>query len=236
MQNAYEQALNHNKFLSWVHSLRYKKILQVFAKLATEITDRPIRVLEIGAAHAPLFAALNQRFNIEYGAIESYPPFVEEARAKYGHLPNFSIVLSSAVAASAYQFAKPDIVVSLETLEHIPANEVEIILEHIAKLSPPLFVCSVPVEVGPAVWFKNMTSWLLRYTRHQHYTWRETLWAGLYRLDKLPPHTIAHKGFDWRRLTAAIRQQMQIQNIETMPFKFMPAALSNSLFITVKPR
>lgn len=236
-QNDYEQQLNFNKFLSWIHSLRYKRIIYVMTQLQAEITNRPIRILELGSAHAKLFEVLHPRFNIEYGAIEAYQPFVAEAKARYGHHSNFSILHGSAADPSSYQhFANPDIIVSLETLEHIPAHKVEIIIEQAASLQPRLFVCSVPVEVGPAVWFKNLTSLLLRYTRHHHYTWLETFWAGLYQLDKLPPHTTAHKGFDWRRLTTTIRRRMQINRIDTLPFNLMPAALSNSVFIVASSK
>ncbi len=231
----YEKQQNFNALLTWIHSLRYKAILNFFKKLP--IIDRPIRVLEIGCAHAKLFEVLNQQFNIDYSAIELNTPFYEEARKRYGHFPNFSVINASASDSSSYQhFPKPDIVIALETLEHIPEKEVVRIIEHIAALSPEHFVCSVPVEVGPAIWFKNLTSFLVGYHRHKTYTWRETFWAGLYQLDKLPPHGTCHKGFDWRWLAATIRQNMQITRTLKFPFNFLPGGLANSVFISARPR
>lgn len=46
----------------------------------------------------------------------------------------------------------------------------------------------MPVEIGPAVWFKKIASMVTGYMRHTEYTWIETFWAGLGKLDKLPTH------------------------------------------------
>jgi hypothetical protein len=36
----------------WLHSFRYRTILEIFTELKQQIPDRPIRVLELGAATA----------------------------------------------------------------------------------------------------------------------------------------------------------------------------------------
>jgi Methyltransferase domain len=152
--------------------------------------------VEIGCAHAKLFSLLNERFEIDYTGIEIDPVFVDTAQSRYGNNMNFRVVLDSAVNALPHM-TNADIVIAFETLEHIPEHEVVRITEAVASARPKLFVCSVPVEIGPAVWLKNVGSLLTGY--HTEYRWRETCWAGLYRLDRLPPHATDHKGFGWRR-------------------------------------
>lgn len=228
-QTEYEKMLNFNVVLSWVHSLRYREAIKVLKKIG----NKKIRVLEIGCAHAQLFEVLNKQLDIEYYAIEPNNAFYHEALKRYGNEPNFYIINRNAAEQDCYKsFPKPDVVICLETLEHVQQEEVEKILSAIAASGAALFVCSVPVEVGPAVLLKNLASFFFRYHRHKHYTWQETFWASIYRLDKLPPHNGQHKSFDWRALVSRIRETMLMTDVKYLPLKILSAALANSIFIT----
>lgn len=231
---AYEKSQSFNKLTAWLHSHRYKHILRVFDELTQSITDRPIRVVEIGCGYAKLFSLLNDRYTIQYTGIDLKESRVTVARERFQSHSNFEIIQDSA-EKQLDQLSDIDIVVALETLEHIPEHIVVRIVEGVARLKPRLFICSVPVEVGPAVWVKNYGSPLMGYQRTK-YTWRETFWAGLWRIDKLPPHGTNHKGFDWRWLAQTIRHNMNIREMRKLPFGFFPAALSTNVFFIVEPR
>lgn len=209
--------------------------MAVFRTATREAGDRPVNVVDIGCAHAKLFSVLNERFNIDYTGIEINSDFVEMARSRYAHNPNFRVMHDS-VANALENLKRADIVVALETLEHIPEHDVVRIIEAVAAANPRLFVCSVPVEIGPAVWLKNVGSLITGYVRHKEYSWPETFWAGLYQLDKLPPHGTGHKGFDWRWLAQTIRHNFQIREIRKLPFRMLPAAVAFSVFILAEPR
>lgn len=234
-ETEYERNQKFNFVVSWLHSLRYISALGIFRDLSRSNNAAQMRVVEIGCAHAKLFSLLDEQFQINYTGIETDPACVDVARSRYGHKSNFSVVHASAATALC-QISDIDIIVALETLEHIPEHDVVRIVEAVAAARPRLFVCSFPVEVGPAVWLKNIGSWLCGYSRHKEYRWAETLWAGLYRLDKLPPHAIGHKGFDWRWLAQTIRHNMRIIQLRKFPLRFLPAALGTSIFIVAEPR
>mgnify|MGYP004181272689 CR=1 FL=1 len=59
---------------------------------------------------------------------------------------------------------------------------------------------NVPNEIGPAVLIKNIGSFLMGYLRYKEYSFMETIYASLYKIDKFKPHYDGHKGFDWRVL------------------------------------
>ncbi len=221
--------------VAWLHSFRYKHIVALLGRMDREAQGRPIKVVDIGCAHAKLFAILNEPFNIDYTGIDNDADLTEVGKCRYGHQPNFRVVTDS-VQNALDCLGNADILVALETLEHIPEHEVVWIIEAAAAAQPKLFVCSVPVEIGPAIWLKNVGSLLTGYMRHKEYRWSETFWAGLYQLDKLPPHGTGHKGFDWRWLAQTIRHNMEITKISKLPFGFLPAALAFSVFIVAKPR
>jgi len=234
-ETQYEKDQRFNWLVFWLHSFRYRAALSVLAPIARHKAGRKLRVVEIGCAHARLYSVLDGSFDIDYTGIEIDPLFVQTARFRHGGKPNFMLIHESATTALS-RIENPDVIFALETLEHIPEPEVVRIVETIAALRPQLFVCSVPIEIGPAVWLKNIGSFLTGYMRHREYSWRETFWAGLYRLDKLPPHTITHKGFDWRWLAQVIRRHMRVVEIRKFPLGFLPAAFAFTAFLVAEPR
>lgn len=192
-------------------------------------------MVEIGCAHAKLYLLLNAKFKIHYIGIEPNEVFVNVAKERYQNHSNFKIIQSTA-EKELNKINDVDIVVALETFEHIPEHFVVRIVEEVAKIQPKLLICSVPVEIGPAIWFKNIGSFITRYIRHKEYTWAETFWAGFGKLDKLPPHGTGHKGFDWRWLAQTIRHNMQIKEMKKFPLNFLPAGLSTSVFFIAESR
>jgi SAM-dependent methyltransferase len=232
----FERMHGYNRLTAWLHSFRYQAVLREVEAFQSKIGERPVRVLDIGCAHARLFPMLNKRNRIDYVGIELSDEFASIAEERFGRYDNFRIVRGSATDKDILMSNNADIVIALESLEHIPENEVVRIIECIAEMKPFLFVCSVPIEIGPAIWLKNVGSFVCGYTRHHEYTWLETFRAGLYQLDKLPPHGIRHKGFDWRWLAQTIRQNFHIRETLRFPISLLPASLSTTVFFVAEPR
>lgn len=235
METEYEKHQKFNMLVSWLHSYRYRHIVNVFDTFSQDNSDSPIKVVDIGCAHAKLFSVLKSRFTIDYIGVEPYDEFARAARERYQGHTNFTIIQNS-IESQIPSLGEVDIVVALETMEHIRESSVVRIIEKIAAMRPKLFVCSVPVEIGPAIWLKNVGSWMTGYLRHREYTWAETFWAGLGQLDRLPPHDTGHKGFDWRWLAQTLRHNLEIKEIRRFPMGFLPACLSTSVFFVTEPR
>ncbi len=232
--DSYEQNQHHNLVTQWLHSHRFSNAIDVVGDFAADRSS-PLKLVEIGCAHGRLFGFLDRLFPVDYTGIDLNAGFLETARVRYGTRPNFRVLQGSALDRLD-DVDKPDVVVALETLEHIPAPVSFRIVEKIAALRPNLFLCSVPIEVGPSIVLKNTGSAALGYVRHRSYSWRETYWAGTYQLHKLPPHATGHKGFDWRWLAHTVRCHFRIREIRTLPFNFMPTLLSTSVFMVAEPR
>jgi SAM-dependent methyltransferase len=236
VQTEYEELQSYNFLTTWLHSVRYQNILRVVKGIADSRTSsEPIRILDIGCGPGKLYGLLDRSFPIDYLGCEIFDEFVEVARSRYGGRPNFKIT-SQSITSGDVSLEDYDIIAALETLEHIPEPDVVKLIQSIAQARPKVFICSVPVEVGPALWLKNVGSWLCRYPRYKEYTWGQTFWGGLYRLDKLPPHQISHIGFDWRWLAKAIQDKMKIREFRRFPLNQLPAGLSSSVFMVVEPR
>lgn len=230
----YERNQDFSVLTRWLHSYRFRHTLDVLDGFSRAHSG-PINLLEIGCAQAKLFGLLNPIFPLDYTGIEINSNFVAAARAKHAGLDNFRVIEQDALSALD-GMKSPDIVIALETLEHIPAPVTFRIVEKVAQLRPKLFVCSVPVEIGPSLALKNIGSALTGYVRHRSYGWRQTFWASTYQLHRLPPHSTAHNGFDWRWLAHTIRCHFQIREIRRFPLGFLPTAVSSSVFMIAEPR
>lgn len=232
---AYERNQARNRLFAWLHGLRFRHALRVIDAAAAALEGRPVRVVDIGCGQARLFSLLEGRVPVTYTGIELRADFVAAATARHGESPGFAIRRGRAADLLA-DTAPADVVVALETLEHMSAEEAARTLDAVAAIAPRRFVCSVPVEVGPIVWIKNAGSLMTGYVRHQEYRWRDTFWAGLGRLDRVPPHARGHRGFDWRRLTEQIEPRFRMRAVRRFPFTWLPAGLATSVFIDAEPR
>jgi SAM-dependent methyltransferase len=208
-QTYYEKNQNFNPLVSYLHNIRYKYLIELFDHFQILNPNKEINIVDIGCAHGKVFGLLNKRYKINYLGIELNQEFAEMAKSRYGQERNFRIINDS-IENHYSELKNTDFIISLETLEHIPEHVVVRLIEQIAIANPKYFVCSVPNEVGPIVWIKNVGSLLMGYMRHTEYKWSETLYAGLYQLDKIETHSTGHKGFDWRWLAQTIRHNRKI--------------------------
>lgn len=227
-QTYYEKNQSFNPLVAWLHSIRYKYLMELFDQVESENPAKQIRVVDIGCAHAKSFGLLNKRYNINYVGIELDSHFAETAKSRYETHSNFRIINDS-IENHYAELENVDFIMALETLEHIPEHIVVRLVETIAIANPKYFVCSVPNEVGPIVWIKNIGSLLMGYMRHTEYKWCETLYAGIYQLEKVQTHGTGHKGFDWRWLAQTIRHNRKITKIMSSPFRWLPKTFSVSI-------
>lgn len=231
----YEAVQNYNRLTNFLHMARYRKLIQVLGRLKRDVGDRRIRILDIGCGPGSAVGHIVNRFDIEYLGIDYDPIFIQAAQEKYGAFDNCRFIVGDATDVEHYRANEADIVIALETLEHLPLNRAAQVVEHVcAIVKPRLFLVTVPVEVGPAVWIKNWGSAMMGYDR-QSGGFRETFWAGLYQLDRVPAHHTSHQGFDWHCLAQLIRVNAPIRQTGGLPFSFLPRSFSPNVYFLAEP-
>lgn len=234
-ETTYEAIQNYNWLTRFLHGGRYRKLIEVLEGLAREIDNRRIRILDIGCGPGSAVGHILAKFDVDYVGVDYDPIFIDAAKARYGHLDNCRFIVGDATDEALYHSIDADIVIALETLEHIPLNLTMRIVEHVCGIvRPRIFLVTVPVEVGPAVWIKNWGSALMGYDR-QSGGFRETFWAGLYQLDRVPPHRVSHQGFDWRCLAQMIRVNAPMREVGGLPFSFVPTMFSPNVVLIAEP-
>ncbi len=224
----YEERQSFNALVRFLHSVRFKTLEVVASSLKPAYAPR-LRVLDIGCGPASAYPVLTRlRRDIEYVGVELREDFCALARERYGGEDGFEIH-QAGIGGRLDLIDRCDLILGLESFEHILEPEVERVAEAIGRADFQKMLITVPNELGPAIVLKNVGSLLMGYMRHKEYRWRDTYHAAIYAMDKLPPHTNEHIGFDWRWLARVLRQNVEIARITTSPWPWVPRAISPSI-------
>tara|TARA_Y100001958_G_C21076650_1_gene434345 strand:- start:128 stop:853 length:726 start_codon:yes stop_codon:yes gene_type:complete len=230
--NQYLDNQNFNIINKYLHNIRYKYLFEI-TDIYQRSVKRKLKILDIGCGDAHVFDVLNNSFDIDYIGIDKSPRFIEHLELKKQNYDNFKYI-SDIAHNHKDQFYWADMIISLETLEHVPDDHLESLISEIGKAKPDIFLSSVPNEVGPILWLKNLYSYLVNYDRHIEYTFKDTFFSGLGLFHFVRKHTAGHRGFDWRNLHTIINKHYTVSNVLTSPYKFMPTFASPSIFFLCK--
>lgn len=229
-KNSYEKIQDTNAITRMFHKTRYRNLVKLVKKF-----DGPVKIVDIGAGTARAFEALNDTFDIDYVGIEMREDFCIVANSRYENHSNYRMICDS-VEHHYEEFYGADMIIALETMEHIPEHLVVRVIEAIANAKPTTCYITVPNEIGLAIAIKNVGSALIGYSRWKEYEWSETFWASLCHLDRVGLHGTDHKGFDWRWLAQTIRHNMKIIRITKSPFQWVPRSISPSIGFVIESR
>jgi hypothetical protein len=128
---------------------------------------------------------------------------------------------------------KATLVISLETLEHVPPAVLPGYLDRFQKLADGYVVVSVPNEKGPVFFVK----WVLKslfYPGRETYTFREVLAAT--RGDMAHVARDEHKGFDWEVLRDQLAARFELVKIEGVQFPWLPPFLNVQIGMVFRSR
>jgi SAM-dependent methyltransferase len=227
----YEKHQDFNKITRFLHRFRNRHVVGLSRSLYAEV-NRPIRVMDLGCSTGRTYDALNAACPISYVGIDLNARSVAVAHARHANASNAVFSVMDATNLANFKRDSFDIVIALETLEHIPERDVVRIVENVCGIvRPRLFVVSVPVEIGAALWIKTIGSKLMGYRRGSHYTLSEALWAGLYNLNRVPTHTTKHVGFNWYWLEQTIRHNAVMIETRSLPFRWLPKFVTPTVMI-----
>ena len=230
----YEDIQNFNFITKFLHRTRFRNLEILIIKASKEKKEK-LKIVDIGCGDSSAYAVIKALdINFDYIGIELRKDFCDIANKKYNQYQNFKIIQGS-VENHFEIFSDADVIIGLESFEHIPSWLVVRTIEAISKSSFMYLYLTVPNEVGPAILVKNVGSALMGYERHLEYEWRETFFASIYDLDRVERHGTGHKGFDWRWLAQTLRQNTTILKKTSSPANFIPKFISPSIgFICVK--
>lgn len=233
----YDSNQGFNRITRFLHSFRHDIVAEYVAEMAAVVGDRPVRILDVGCATGKTYSILDAGpHRVDYTGFDYNSDYINAANVRYGSKENARFIHANAADPNMYTPDSADMVISLETMEHIPERDVVRAIENICHIvKPRLFVASVPVELGPIIWIKMLGSKAMGYKRTP-YSFSQALNAGLYRLNKLPAHQTSHRGFNWFWLEQTIRHNAPIRESRSLPFRWIPKPFTPTVMFVSEPR
>lgn len=225
----YEQIQNKNFVTRFLHSFRYKE-LQRFTK--QEFGGKSVRVLDLGCGPGGAFPALREVIDVsEYVGVDVMADFIQVANDR--HQDERATFKLADITEDNFDFSGFDLIIALETFEHIVEGKLVRVIERIAKSDAHRVACSVPVEIGPAVAIKNYGSRLMGYNRRSG-SFIETLFAATYQLNRVPTHDNGHTGFNWYWLEQTLRHNLEIIESRSLPYAWVPKPFAPTVLFKCK--
>ena len=227
IKNYFDKTVNFNSITRFLHQRKYDLTKQV---IKNDFGNNKLKILDIGCGTATMFGFLkNEAINFHYTGIEPQKELYSVAENHYSTETNFNLIKNK-IEIYLDKLDDYDLILAMDTLEHIPLNSINKIIENISNLSGKKFLINVPNEVGPILAIKNLGSYIMRYPRFKEYDFFENIYASTYNIDKISHHIDAHKGFDWRHLLYTLNYYYD-DNVEVKTlFPLLPKTLSPSVF------
>jgi 2-polyprenyl-3-methyl-5-hydroxy-6-metoxy-1,4-benzoquinol methylase len=159
---------------------------------------------------------------------------LDTARVNRAQQKQFSFIESKTVADFDPPKKHFDFAICLETLEHLPEEQLHQYLQKFQQATNHLFFVTVPVELGLMALMKYQYKKIFLAVDEPYSTtelWY-MLWANLQKVKRVP---LGHKGFDYRKLKKIVQQYFHIEKETTIPFSKLPAVLNSSCAWVLRP-
>jgi hypothetical protein len=191
-------------------------------KFAARIVNKgPYKtVFELGCFDARSLAYLEKLPSAYVGADAGWEGGLTSARASW---PQYEF--HEARKASDLAFLRQrrfDVSICLETLEHIPPEDVDDYLSLLATITTDVLVVTVPIEFGPVFLAKHLAKRMSRKLSGEEdrsYSLSEIMFATLGMTSRV--RRGEHKGFDYRWLRKKLEQFFIVRELQGTPFRLL---------------
>lgn len=159
----------------------------------------------------------------------------EDAAKDWKDKPQYHFVLSEHPTSFNAEQLKFNLSISMETLEHLPANVLPAYISKLHAATKEYGFFSFPNERGMVFLMKYYFKKIF-ISQREPYTKGEIWNAFIGRMDKVERNETGHKGFDYKNLIRKLEQHFEIVELKGIPFSYLPASLSFTLGVIVKPK
>ena len=143
----YERDQDLNFITKFLHNNRNKNLISFMDEVVSQSNNKTIKILDIGPGLAKTFELLDARYDINYLGVElDATNYASIATKRYGNKDNFKIIIDS-IEKHYDKFSEQDLIIGLETFEHIPESLVVRIIEAINESKVRYFYATVPNEI-----------------------------------------------------------------------------------------
>ena len=230
-QNYNDRLFSGHGFRSWLHSSRYlwlsNKLKQHSIKYST--------VIELGCYDGKSINYLPYPPEKYEGYDANWEDGLEIFKTQWANKQNYQAHLSNSVDDFNSENQKFDLVICMETLEHLPRKDILFYLEKLSDSCDGYVIITVPNEIGLLFFVKYVSKLILgiyNKEKNQKHTLLEFIYQTLGMSQKVEQND--HKGFNYKNLTVNIADYFEILVIEGTQFPLLPLFASANIGIVCK--
>jgi len=217
-----ERLFNGKSFRSKLHFARYHWVNTWIEKWNLSSYN----MLELGCYDGKTIDFLDNKPSSYSGYDANWEGGLDLAKNKWKNKPEYTFHTCSAPTDFSPDETMYDISVCLETLEHIPAADLEAYVKQLSLKTKKYCLVSVSNEKGPVLFFKHIFKFITQEKQQvEAYSLKEFLYGSIGKMDKVPRTDCGHKGFDYDALAALLKKYFTILTIEAIPMNGIPHAL-----------
>ncbi len=229
MNQSYNQRLFRNPIRKRIHMARFHWL----KKVSQRYMPNYINVFELGCHDAKSIIFLPYP-PIEYLGLDAdWEGGLKKAKYIYEEIKEYKFLKVQKIDEFPSINKKFDLVICLETLEHLPENELKDYIFKLSSLMSNYLFITVPNEIG----FVFIVKLFLKRFFNMHpdkYTFMEMINQFFGRVKKVKRYN--HKGFSWLELLKILKNEFQIVSLEGIPFSFLPKSFNFGVGIVLKKK
>lgn len=226
----YNDRLFGSGFRSKLHLARFVWFKQMIHRLKI----RPKSIIELGCFDGKLLKYLDHKPERYIGFDANWEGGLDIARAKWYGLDEFKFICASTIDEITLKPSdRFDVFVCMETLEHIPPDEVENYLEKISRHLDGYLFITVPNEKGLMCILKIIVKRLVG-QNYDNYTLSEMFNAFIGRMRYVERRE--HKGFDYDTIIKMVGKYFDILKVAGQPLPFVNYRFSFTVTILGKSK
>ncbi len=226
--SGYNERIFGGGLRAYVHNSRFNWAQRVCKRRGQDLSS----VFELGCFDGHLLDWLPAEPSYYLGVDADWEGGLSAAQKRFGGDQRRDFIKSANASALA---SVPDnsftAAFALETLEHIPEDELDRYLAEIARILNGTFYITVPNEKGIVFLLKYILK-AAYYGGNHDYSLREIVNATLCRLELVERND--HKGFDYAVLIRKLARNFSIDSIHSLPLPNLPPITGVTIGIVAK--
>lgn len=229
MKNSYNQRLFDNPLRKIIHLARFYWLRKVCKKFSPNY----INVLELGCHDARSLIFLPHPPLKYLGLDADWEGGLKRAKKIYDDIEQYDFIKIKKLKDLNKVKESFDIVICLETLEHLPHDELNEYLLKLSFLMKNYLFISVPNEIGIIFLLKFFFKKCFK-MQPDNYSFMEIINQFIGRVKKVNRNN--HKGFSWLELIKILKKYFHIISLEGIPFTYLPKSLNFGIGIVLKKK
>jgi len=129
---------------------------------------------------------------------------------------------------------KFDISICMETLEHLPLEQLEPYIQKLAKHTMGYCFVTIPNEGGVILVIKYFIKKFVLRSIVEPYTTKELWFSTTGNINKVARNEGGHKGFDFQQLIPLLSKYFKVVSVEGIPFKVISKKMNFTVGIVLK--